>query len=442
MKRTLSIGGARARAARRGGRRRVVAQRGGAIGADAVGRIRSGRSRFREALGARLGDRRRRRRPGSRLGRRTAASTRSQSNEKGMTLDAVDLSLCCFAAPQCSSSMPPARCSRTSADPGRAINGRSRPAASPSTRRATCGSPAAGLEPAPPAAADARRGRRGRRPDRRARGGARRAGRRAAAAGAPAGTGRRARAQVLARRQVPPADRHARQDGRPRQPDDAEPAGGGGGRRCGERGLRRRQRQPSHRRVRRRTPARIKRHWGAYGEKPTAAGGGAYDPNARAGAAVPRRHLRRRSPKDGMVYVCDRTSNRIQVFQKDGKFVKEGIVSKNTTGATVTGQFGVVSSRGSVWDIAFSNDAAAALPLRRRRSRQEGAGSSSATRWPKSAASATAAASRDASTPSAASRSIRTATSTRAKARRQARAEVRDRRRQRRPRRRETRRRH
>ena len=45
------------------------------------------------------------------------------------------------------------------------------------------------------------------------------------------------------------------------------------------------------------------------------------------------------------------------MFQKDGKFVKEGIVSKDTRGATVTGQFGVVSSHGSVWDIAFSNDA-------------------------------------------------------------------------------------
>ncbi|MEQ1910421.1 MAG: hypothetical protein ABMA15_16490, partial [Vicinamibacterales bacterium] len=56
-------------------------------------------------------------------------------------------------------------------------------------------------------------------------------------------------------------------------------------------------------------------------------------------------------------YVCDRTSNRIQVFQKDGKFVKEGIVSKNTLGSVVTGQFGVVSSFGSAWDVAFSNDA-------------------------------------------------------------------------------------
>ena len=99
-----------------------------------------------------------------------------------------------------------------------------------------------------------------------------------------------------------------------------------------------------------------KRHWGAYGEKPTAAGGGPYDPNA-----APARQFRDVTcveiSKDGQVYVCDRTSNRIQVFQKDGKFVKEGIVSKNTKGVTVGGQFGAVSSAGSVWDIAFSNDA-------------------------------------------------------------------------------------
>ena len=99
-----------------------------------------------------------------------------------------------------------------------------------------------------------------------------------------------------------------------------------------------------------------KRHWGAYGETPTAAGGGPYDPSA-----PPARQFRDVTcveiAKDGLVYVCDRTSNRIQVFQKDGKFLKEGIISKNTRGVTVTGQFGVVSSHGSVWDLAFSNDA-------------------------------------------------------------------------------------
>jgi DNA-binding beta-propeller fold protein YncE len=98
-----------------------------------------------------------------------------------------------------------------------------------------------------------------------------------------------------------------------------------------------------------------KRHWGAYGEAPTAAGAGSYDPGA-----PPSRQFRDVTcieiAKDGMVYVCDRTSNRIQVFQKDGKFVKEGIVRKETMGATVSGQFGVVSSWGSAWDLAFSSD--------------------------------------------------------------------------------------
>jgi DNA-binding beta-propeller fold protein YncE len=100
---------------------------------------------------------------------------------------------------------------------------------------------------------------------------------------------------------------------------------------------------------------KFKRAWGAYGEKP-GADPGAYDPNAPAA-----RQFRDVTcidiSKDNMVYVCDRTSNRIQVFQKDGKFVKEGIVSKNTLGAVVPGQFGAVSSFGSAWDVAFSNDA-------------------------------------------------------------------------------------
>jgi hypothetical protein len=100
---------------------------------------------------------------------------------------------------------------------------------------------------------------------------------------------------------------------------------------------------------------KFKRAWGAYGEKP-GADPGAYDPNAPAS-----RQFRDVTcvdiAKDGNVYVCDRTSNRIQVFQKDGKFVKEAIVSKNTLGAVVPGQFGAVSSFGSAWDVAFSSDA-------------------------------------------------------------------------------------
>ena len=87
----------------------------------------------------------------------------------------------------------------------------------------------------------------------------------------------------------------------------------------------------------------FKRSWGAYGEKPTDADPGAYDPGA-----APSKQFHTVScvkiSKDGLVYVCDRQNDRIQVFQKDGKFVKEAFVSKTTTGD------------GSVWDVAFSPD--------------------------------------------------------------------------------------
>jgi hypothetical protein len=41
---------------------------------------------------------------------------------------------------------------------------------------------------------------------------------------------------------------------------------------------------------------------------------------------------------------CDRTANRIQVLQRDGTYVKETFLSKNTLGA------------GAVWDVDFSRD--------------------------------------------------------------------------------------
>jgi len=48
---------------------------------------------------------------------------------------------------------------------------------------------------------------------------------------------------------------------------------------------------------------------------------------------------------DGLVYVCDRQADRIQVFKPDGTFVKEGFFAKQTLGS------------GSAWDLAFSRDA-------------------------------------------------------------------------------------
>jgi DNA-binding beta-propeller fold protein YncE len=98
-----------------------------------------------------------------------------------------------------------------------------------------------------------------------------------------------------------------------------------------------------------------KRHWFAYGERTAGPAPGPYAPND-----PPAKSFRDLTcveiSRDGQVYVCDRTSNRIQVFRKDGTFVREGVVSKNTLGATVSGQFGVVSSHGSAWDLAFSSD--------------------------------------------------------------------------------------
>ena len=49
---------------------------------------------------------------------------------------------------------------------------------------------------------------------------------------------------------------------------------------------------------------------------------------------------------DGLVYVCDRGADRVQVFQLDGTFVQEVQFAPNTR------------SQGSTWDIAFSPDAA------------------------------------------------------------------------------------
>jgi hypothetical protein len=109
-----------------------------------------------------------------------------------------------------------------------------------------------------------------------------------------------------------------------------------------------------------------KRHWGAYGKQPddryfTQAGerlpspfSGAvqhenrpsnYDPDGPPPPQFRIVHAVRIS-HDGLVYVCDRTNDRVQVFRKDGTFVKEAFVARRTLGS------------GSVWDISFSNDPA------------------------------------------------------------------------------------
>ncbi len=88
----------------------------------------------------------------------------------------------------------------------------------------------------------------------------------------------------------------------------------------------------------------MKRYWGAYGNKPDDADLGKYDPSA-----VPPKQFRNpvhcvERSNDGMVYVCDRQANRIQVFKPDGTYVKEAHFARQTLGS------------GSTWDLAFSKD--------------------------------------------------------------------------------------
>ena|SRR5271155_917266 len=91
----------------------------------------------------------------------------------------------------------------------------------------------------------------------------------------------------------------------------------------------------------------FKRGWGAYGiplsQIENSAKMPPYDPSA------PSKQFRGplgdiRISVDGFVYVADRTADRVQVFTKEGKFVKELFVAPQTIG------------RGSAWTIAFSHD--------------------------------------------------------------------------------------
>ena len=84
---------------------------------------------------------------------------------------------------------------------------------------------------------------------------------------------------------------------------------------------------------------KYKRHWGAYGKKP--------DDSIK---FPPRAQLIQGAPPEGfgnpvhavlvssddLVYVGDRTNNRLQVFKKDGTFVKETFIARNTLQAEGT----------------------------------------------------------------------------------------------------------
>lgn len=78
----------------------------------------------------------------------------------------------------------------------------------------------------------------------------------------------------------------------------------------------------------------FRRMWGAYGGRPDDS------PHARRQFGHPV-HCVHLGP-DGLVYVCDRQNDRIQVFRPDGHFVREFHVAPATRGM------------GSVWDLAFA----------------------------------------------------------------------------------------
>ena len=91
-----------------------------------------------------------------------------------------------------------------------------------------------------------------------------------------------------------------------------------------------------------------KRHWGAYGHTPDDGKQAPYSP-----AAPPSEQFSNpvhcvRLSRDGLVYVCDRSNDRVQVFDKTGKFVKEFRIEPQTL------------AQGSVWDLVLSEDAAQA----------------------------------------------------------------------------------
>jgi hypothetical protein len=89
---------------------------------------------------------------------------------------------------------------------------------------------------------------------------------------------------------------------------------------------------------------RMKRYWGAYGNKPDDTPLAKYDPKAPPGQQFRNPvHCVERS-NDGFIYVCDRQGDRVQVFTPEGRFVKEQFYAKETLAS------------GSAWDVTFSKD--------------------------------------------------------------------------------------
>jgi len=94
------------------------------------------------------------------------------------------------------------------------------------------------------------------------------------------------------------------------------------------------------------TTGKFKRMWGAYGKPPVDMPRNVpYDPTKTMADYQYFQVVHCATlANDGQVYVCDRNHNRIQIFKKDGTYVKETQISRRTTGDGVT------------FDVAFSKD--------------------------------------------------------------------------------------
>jgi DNA-binding beta-propeller fold protein YncE len=88
----------------------------------------------------------------------------------------------------------------------------------------------------------------------------------------------------------------------------------------------------------------FKRLWGAYGHVPSDEKLPPYSPSAPPSQQFGNPVHCVRLSHDGLLYVCDRVNDRIQVFHKDGTFVKEFRFEPQTL------------ANGSVWDMVLSTD--------------------------------------------------------------------------------------
>jgi hypothetical protein len=87
-----------------------------------------------------------------------------------------------------------------------------------------------------------------------------------------------------------------------------------------------------------------KRHWGAYGTRPSDDATPPYDPTKPPSRQFGNPVHCVRPTNDGLVYVCDRVNNRVQIFRRDGTFVSEAFFERETL------------LSGSVSELAFSPD--------------------------------------------------------------------------------------